>query len=365
MPLPPKIRRNILRILPYGVIWFVVGMVFLYVENTATRSVNLNPDSAVTVTIPVLIFAAIAVTIVGYLIGALEIFFFDNLFRNKSFTRKILYKILIYSALLFIIITITFPVASSIETGDPVFSRSSWQRYINFLSSATFASTSVQMAFSLVLCFFYSGISDNLGHSVMVNMLSGKYHRPVEEKRIFMFLDMKASTATAEKLGHTRYYQYLRDYYQDMSDPIINRLGEVYQYIGDEIVVSWIYPEGVRRNACIRCFYDLKKSIRKRRDYYLATYDMVPEFKAGLHLGEVTVGEIGALKKEIVFTGDVLNVTARIQGLCNSVGAELLISAALYNELSPGKYEATSIGIHALSGRSKSIELYTINEQPA
>ncbi len=365
MPLPPKVRRNILRILPYGTIWFVVGMVFLYVENTATRSVNLNPDTAVTVTVPVLIFAAIAVTLVGYLIGALEILYFDNLFRNKSFTRKILYKILVYSVLLFVIITITFPLASSIETGDSVFSPSSWQRYLNFLTSPTFASTAVQMGFSLVFTFFYSGISDNLGHSVLVNMLTGKYHNPVEEKRIFMFLDMKASTAAAEKLGHTRYYQFLRDYYQDMSDPIINQLGEVYQYIGDEIVVSWNYPEGIRRNACIRCFYDLKKSIDKRREYYLETYEMVPDFKAGMHLGEVTVGEIGALKKEIVFTGDVLNVTARIQGLCKTVGADLLVSSALYKELSKGNYKAKSMGTHRLSGRSEPIELYALNDHPA
>jgi adenylate cyclase len=338
-------------------------MIFLFVETAATRATNPSPETTITLTIPVLIFAAIAVTLVGYMVGALEIFYFDNLFRNKSFARKILYKSLIYGILLYIIITITFPIASSIETGDPLTDISVWQRYIRFLTSTTFVSTVVQMAFSLALSFLYSGISDNLRHTVLVNMISGKYHKPVEEKRIFMFLDMKSSTATAEKLGHTKYYQYLRDYYQDMSDPIINRLGEVYQYIGDEIVVSWAYPEGTRRNVCLKCFFDLKESLRKRREYYLNTYGMVPEFKAGMHLGNVTVGEIGALKKEIVFTGDVLNATARIQGLCNALGVDLLLTAELSTELTLNEqFELKKMGTHQLSGRAQSVELFTCIE---
>ena len=337
----------------------MVGMIFLFVETAATRATNPSPETTITLTIPVLIFAAVAVTLVGYMVGAMEIFYFDNLFRNKSFSRKILYKSLIYGVLLYIIITITFPIASSIETGDALTDSSVWQRYVRFLSSTTFASTAVQMAFSLILCFFYSGISDNLGHTVLVNMISGKYHKPVEEKRIFMFLDMKSSTAIAEKLGHTMYYRYLRDYYQDMSDPIINRLGEVYQYIGDEIVVSWRYPDGIRKNDCLKCFFDLQEGIMKKEKYYLETYGMVPEFKAGLHLGEVTVGEIGALKKETVFTGDVLNTAARIQGLCNSLDCQLLLSVNLLHEFkNTNRFEIISMGMHQLSGRNQPIELY-------
>jgi len=64
-------------------------------------------------------------------------------------------------------------------------------------------------------------------------------------------------------------------------------------------------------------FFAMKEDLRKRADWYNKDFGLLPAFKAGLHFGKVTTGEIGALKKEIIFTGDVLNTTARIQGLCN------------------------------------------------
>ena len=57
----------------------------------------------------------------------------------------------------------------------------------------------------------------------------------------------------------------------------------------------------------------LKNRLKSRTAWYNQKFGVNPDFKAGIHLGEVTTGEIGALKKEIIFTGDVLNTTARIQ----------------------------------------------------
>lgn len=62
-------------------------------------------------------------------------------------------------------------------------------------------------------------------------------------------------------------------------------------------------------------------------------YGLVPEFKAGAHSGEVIAAEIGDLKKGIVFSGDVLNTAARIQGECNRLGRRLLVSRELMEQL--------------------------------
>ena len=130
-----------------------------------------------------------------------------------------------------------------------------------------------------------------------------------------MFVDMKSSTSFAEQLGHKTYFRFLSDYYDQLSNAIIQNKGEVYQYVGDEIVVTWEKADGLQYHNCIRCFYDMKQSLQKKSGYFEKTYGVVPSFRAALHLGQVTTGEIGALKKEIFFTGDVLNVTARIQRL--------------------------------------------------
>ena len=75
------------------------------------------------------------------------------------------------------------------------------------------------------------------------------------------------------------------------------------------------------------------------------------------------VGEIGILKKEITFSGDVLNTTARIQGLCNEYGVDLLISEDLYSKLNlSNNYEMRRIGACELRGKDEKVELMTITD---
>jgi adenylate cyclase len=144
-----------------------------------------------------------------------------------------------------------------------------------------------------------------------------------------MFLDMKNSTTIAEQLGHQRYFELLHLYYDTMSDAIINHYGEVYQYIGDEVVVSWKAEVGLENRNCIRCFQEIKAALHGTTARFEKQFGLVPDFKAAMHIGEVTTGEIGALKKEIVFTGDVVNTTARIQEQCKKHKVDLIISEAL------------------------------------
>jgi len=194
-----------------------------------------------------------------------------------------------------------------------------------------------------------------------MNFFTGKYHKPIEEKRIFLFSDMKSSTTIAEQLGHIKYFELLKEYYSDFSDAIIRHSGEVYQYIGDEIVISWKHEEGVKNNNCINCFFAMREDLQKRSEGYASTFGVVPAFKAGLHLGKVTTGEIGALKKEIIFTGDVLNTTARIQGLCNQYDVDILVSQDLIKELQLEKeFQIESLGTVELKGKEENLELFTV-----
>lgn len=172
---------------------------------------------------------------------------------------------------------------------------------------------------------------------------------------------MKSSTTIAEKLGHIKYFELLSEYYFDLSEAIIKYSGEIYQYIGDEIVVSWKYKDGVENNNCIGCFFSMKEDLGKRVNWYTKYFGLLPTFKAGFHYGKVTIGEIGALKKEIVFTGDVLNSTARIQGLCNQYKVDILISDDLKKILNlDSEFQIKSLGKNEIRGKKENMELYTI-----
>ncbi len=362
--LSPKTKRNISRIIPFGVIWLVLGWVNLFSQEAVLAVAlegNLNQSLVIRMTPEVFLFASIAIIVVGLLVGAIEVVCLGNLFSKKSFLRKIAYKFGFYAMFLLLVILISYPIAAALESQISLFDPIVLDKLLDFLFSLEFASTIVSIAFSLFISLFYSEISENIGHGVLMNFFTGKYHRPIEEKRVFLFSDMKSSTTIAEQLGHIEYFELLKQYYSDFSDAIVRYEGEVYQYIGDEIVISWKYEDGIKNNNCIRCFLAMKEDLKKRADWYTKTFGVAPTFKAGLHVGEVTTGEIGALKKEIIFTGDVLNTTARIQGLCNQYNVDNLVSEDLIKALPLGnKFQAMALGSSGLKGKEDKMKLYTI-----
>ncbi len=211
---------------------------------------------------------------------------------------------------------------------------------------------------------FFSEVSDNLGQGVLKNFLIGRYHQAREEERIFMFLDMKSATTIAEKLGHVRYYQLLNEYYADITEAIIQTSGQIYQYVGDEVVVSWKLKDGIKGNNCLRCFFTIKDIFSDRSEEYIREFGLVPGFKAGIHYGKVTTGEIGVVKKEIIFTGDVSNTTARIQSICNAHGVDILISNDLFFKLNTGdEYTLKEIEKCELKGKDKKVDILSIKRK--
>ncbi|MBK7287961.1 MAG: hypothetical protein IPI95_13165 [Flavobacteriales bacterium] len=106
-------------------------------------------------------------------------------------------------------------------------------------------------------------LNDQYGGGSM-SYLIDRYRRPRQELEIFMFLDSASSTSVAESIGDTRYFKLLNDLYADITDPVVYSGGEIYQYVGDEISVSWRLDRGIRNDRCIKCFFE---KLRKRAEY--------------------------------------------------------------------------------------------------
>ena len=88
---------------------------------------------------------------------------------------------------------------------------------------------------------------------------------------------------------------------------------------------------------------------------------VAPAFKAGVHVGPATVGEIGVMKKDIVFSGDVLNTTARIQDECNRHRVNLLVSADLLRLMkAKNAFHAIPIGEIPLRGKAEPLALSVV-----
>ena len=358
----PETKRNFSRVVPVALIWLLFSIVYTLLEKGLLGRLTGYPSTGNPYNFSRNIFVTpVSALLTGIIIGTMEIKYFYGLFIRMSFTKKIVLKSITYLAIIIAFLLMVTAVSNSLELHRNIFDSSVWANVRIFLSTYAFWSVVVYIAAIIVVSQFYTEVSENLGQGVLANFFKGKYHNPKEEERIFMFLDMKSSTTIAERLGHVTYFELLREYYADLSKPVIKYAGEIYQYVGDEIIVSWKLRNGITHSNCIQCFYSLKDTIKKQGHKYVEKFGVMPEFKAAIHIGMVTTGEIGTIKKDIIFTGDVLNTTARIQGLCNHYKVDLLLSAELTGRLSlPAGYQLIALGESELRGRDEKINLFTL-----
>ena len=193
-------------------------------------------------------------------------------------------------------------------------------------------------------------------------LLTGRYHYPVEETRIFLFADIIGSTGIAERLGHMAYSSFLRDCFADISEPILAWKGEVYQHAGDSVLVTWRMQKGIRSAACVQCFFDMIQLLELRHDDYRRQYDTIPRLRAGIHGGDVVTTWVGEARKDLAFHGDTMNTAARVETACKELDAQCLVSERVYREIElPPHLEARSVGEVALRGRTGALQLYAVD----
>jgi adenylate cyclase len=202
-------------------------------------------------------------------------------------------------------------------------------------------------------------VHDKYSPGVFFDILLGKYLTPKVEQRIVMFLDLKDSTPIAEKLGNIPYFKFIREFIYQISIALIEHDGIIYQYVGDEIVVSWYFNE---RNTkkCMASLIEARRNLQKRGEHFRRRYGVSPEFRVGIHAGEVTVGEIGVIKKDLAMSGDTMNTTARIRTACSELNQKFIVSKAFIDHIDLKEWQSESLGLVDLKGKNNSIELFAL-----
>jgi adenylate cyclase len=202
-------------------------------------------------------------------------------------------------------------------------------------------------------------VNEKYSPGVFRDILLGRYIQPKIEKRIVMFIDLKDSTPIAEKLGHELYFKFIRDFIYQVSTAVIEFEGTIYQYVGDEVVISWLFKKNNTRK-CMDAIIQSRKNIQKKSGHFRRIYGIVPEFRVGIHVGNVTVGEIGVIKKDIAMSGDTMNTTARIRSACNELNCNFIVSKDFIDNIGLKDWQSESLGIVDFKGKSSGIELFTL-----
>jgi adenylate cyclase len=344
MKLRDQTKLKLKRIPVVGLIGGVIGGLYAGL-NEPFRSIDLLLG----------IFAGVGIS--ASLVAS-ELFFLRNWTKRKNFITAVLLGAAYYLLMILCVLVLSFAlfgekgaVASRIEN---LWSSPKAHRDILF-------SFLVSLFFSLVF-----RINLLIGGRIFVSFFTGRYHQPIEEERIFMFLDLKSSTTIAERIGHIQFHRFINEFLFTISEAVIGNKGEIYKYVGDEVIITWKMKEGLKDLHCLRLFFDAEDSVKRKKGLFEKEYGVVPEFKAGMHCGKVVSGEMGSTKMEIAFLGDVINTTARIEEECNAYGKPLLISIDLLQKLNPGKaYRYEKIGNISLRGRVEPIELIAIERNQA
>lgn len=299
--------------------------------------------------------------VIGLMTGLFENFIAQTKFIKLRFLVAVFYRSVIYSSIIIISFSFLALIKLSISLQCTILEAIGKQSLLEYLSDSGlyfFLILLVLMSFFINLIF---QISQLFGPGVLFNYVIGKYNKPVPEQRIFLFMDLDSSTSIAEKLGTEKYSAYLKDFFSDLTEPILKTSGQIFQYVGDEAVVVWKVKDGLKNNNVLKFVFFVQNCIHKRKEYYLKKYGIVPEFKAGLHVGETVITEVGEIKKEIVYHGELLNATARIRSISKEKNKLLLISESLLNIVeSKSVFDFENLGCTKLRGKNKQIKLFSV-----
>lgn len=331
----------------FGLGWIAAFLFLSIVRGSGT----IEQGSVQFQLLPSLIMSVLLGSIFGGLAGAAQVWIEERVYRRIPLMRLLAWRLAFATASLVAMVLLSYAIVTSffgVTIGLVEF----------FVEPGSFAIYFYILTVDLLIVFLRH-INLLLGDGKLWQLFRGRFYTPREDERVFMFLDLEASTGHAEELGHIAYSRMIQDCFDDLG-VVADHGAEIYQYLGDGAVLTWAMPDGLRSRNCIKAFERFRERLDARGPHYLSTYRRQPHFTAGVHAGKVVVTEVGRHKKEIAYHGDTINTAARIQGQCREMGYPLLISRPLAEALGVSP-TARDLGEINLRGKEASIGLVALD----
>jgi adenylate cyclase len=277
--------------------------------------------------------------------------------KNPLVTRLI--KIFLVLLLIIIIIIIRY-LTSLLLTNSINFAEilKNGGKYI-FSNAYIFDALVSKILITIILQLTYQ-LGQTTTRGFFLQSIIGKYTNPVEEERIIMFIDLKDSTPISEKFTNKKYFLFIRDFIEQICNAALANGADIYQYVGDEIIVTW-QKKNEKKDQCLKTLILSRKNIQSRAMYFQQNYGIVPEFRVGIHVGKVTVGKIGVVKKDLAISGEAMNMTARIRSACSELNQKQLVSEEFFQYTNLKEWQGENLGEIPLKGlERKHVTLYTL-----
>lgn len=311
--------------------------------------------------------ASVDFSLMMAVIGAIEIFLPRTAFGRRLLARPFLGVVLAKAAVYLAVVVVVLGGRIGPRVVLPAFGPEMAQ-HILAQGEAHFPRglLIVITAMVTVLMVMLRHAAQLVGERSFRDIARGRYHRPRPEGRFFLFVDIVGSTPVAERLGPLAVHRYLNRVFQIASDPVDGHYGEVYQYVGDEMVVTWTLDEGRPEARPLACLFAIEAALAAAAPDFEREFGAVPRIRAALHAGEVVTGEIGGTRRSLVFHGDVMNTTSRIENLTRSLGRNFLVSEdALQRLEGAARYSPEDLGPQQLRGREAAMRVFAVRDPAA
>ncbi|WP_095498145.1 adenylate/guanylate cyclase domain-containing protein [Paraferrimonas haliotis] len=302
--------------------------------------------------------------IMGVIFGCLH--WLSNLISEVTFIRRMPYVFIVLFKGIFLLIGATFiaylsQMLTMWALSNHVLSLRQMLT-MQIIYSPSFQGLIVYLVFVRIGIAFIEQMVLLVGRRVLLNIGLGHYHRPCYENRIFLFVDMTASTAHAESLGDYRFSRLIQDSFEVLSSVAAKHDAEIYRYMGDAAIISWPLEDGLEDQRCLRLYFDFIQQLNWHRRSFESHYGFVPRFKAAAHCGQVVVAVVGVNKQEISYFSDVLNTLARLQDQCGPLGQKMLISGDLEKQIEKTQdLHIEELGPIMLKGKKNPIEVFGVS----
>lgn len=183
-----------------------------------------------------------------------------------------------------------------------------------------------------------------------------KYHGGVELEISIMFVDVRGSTAMAEKLSPEEFSRKINRFYRAATEVFYRHNGLVEKLLGDE--VAGFFVPGFAGSKFANAAVHAGKQALKAMGYGGSSEPWIP-VGAGIHTGIAYVGSVEADGgvSNISILGDSVNTAARLTSL--AAPGELIISEATRQaaELKTDGMESRNL---KLKGKSQEVDVWVM-----
>ena len=358
LPRRSAVKKNEIKvILLIALCWIIIDLcIFIFQMKSGVFTFKYaDPGSN---TYKAIFLRELNVLLLSLIIGYLLVSLLRNFLRNSSLWFNLLVKTLVLVA---VAVIMSFFIYMSYET--LINHRAPGKSINKFMENTFRPDWFIPKMLEWVLLFIFTQlaieINEKYSPGVFFDIMVGRYLLPKEEERIIIFIDLTDSTPIAEKLGSKEYFQFIRDFIFCISAGIMEHNGRVYQYVGDEIVAWWPSSK-INAKKVVSSLLDSRKVLNKNSEIFKMAYGIIPEYKAGIHSGKVTIGQVGISKKELVMSGDTINTAARIRSACTELHQKFLVSKDFIDLAGLETWQSESMGLIDMKGKNEELELFAL-----